>query len=170
MYALIAAHLATLVLNWKDDLVILRGRLRKNKQTKAKEHGNSVRYQFYIFSKKEKKRCKNVFFRWARLLIVLLYGIVDFVFSIIRRYAQDDQTNVSYVAHIFGALSGLLVGIVVLKNRKVEHWERKLKIACVITFVSILLVFILFNVTASVWKDEFFHKPDPALENCQLRL
>ena len=99
-----------------------------------------------------------------------MYGIVDFIFSIFRRYTQDDQTNVSYVAHIFGALSGLLVGIVVLKNRKVEHWERKLKIACVITFVSILLVFILFNVTASVWKDEFFHKQDPALENCQLRL
>ena len=40
IYALVTAHLATLILNWQEDLVILQHRFRnKEKTTAAKFHG-----------------------------------------------------------------------------------------------------------------------------------
>ena len=54
------------------------------------------------------------------------------------------QVKTSYVAHFCGGLAGLLIGILVLKNRKVEHWETRLKLISVCAFVLLILA-------ASVW-------------------
>ena len=43
VYALIAAHLATLILNWQEDIVIMKKRFRTGKSTSAK-HGHIVRF------------------------------------------------------------------------------------------------------------------------------
>ena len=44
VYSLISAHLATLLLNWKEDMVILRRRIRPDKTNSAKDTGTIVRY------------------------------------------------------------------------------------------------------------------------------
>ena len=44
VYALIAAHLATLILNWREDIVIMKKRFRSGKATSAK-HGHITRYR-----------------------------------------------------------------------------------------------------------------------------
>jgi membrane associated rhomboid family serine protease len=66
VYALVTAHLATLVLNWQEDMVILQHRLRgSQKRTAAKLHGPIV-------------RC-------LRLGVVLLYAAIDTSVAVIRR-------------------------------------------------------------------------------------
>ncbi len=125
VYALIAAHLATLILNWREDIVIMRNRFRSGRAPAAK-HGHIV--------------------RTMRLVIVLLYGALDTGTAMWhRRRARTAAANAganlplpscktSYAAHISGALAGLLVGIIVLKNRRVETWERVLKALCLCAF------------------------------------
>lgn len=122
VYALIAAHLATLVLNWHEDMVILQHRLRSStKQSAAKLHGPIVRF--------------------LRLSIVLLYSAIDTGVAVVRRSSH----NISFTAHLSGAIAGLLVGIIVLKNRKVEKWEMKLKICCIVTFALFVGLCLLWN-------------------------
>ena len=56
------------------------------------------------------------------------------------------QQKVSYAAHLAGAMAGLGVGIIVLKNRKVEMWEIKLKKACIVACGLIYAVFVFWNI------------------------
>merc|ERR1712137_198184 len=94
VYALVASHLATLLMNWKEDSVIIAHRVRRQrKRTATKHHGKIVRLM--------------------RLGIVILYAIIDFVVAI---YKRQTQTNVSFVAHLGGVVAGFLVGIVILRN------------------------------------------------------
>ena len=49
IYALITAHLATITLNWHEDMVILQHRFRnKKKTTAAKFHGTMGNYFFRL--------------------------------------------------------------------------------------------------------------------------
>ena len=102
----------------------MKKRFRTGKSTSAK-HGHIVRF--------------------IRLVTVLTYGVVDTGVAVYNRHVTGD-VKVSYVAHFMGAISGLLIGIIVLKNRKVEHWETKLKVVCVVIFVLLMLGMILWNV------------------------
>ncbi len=129
VYSLVAAHLATLVLNWREDRVILQHRLRRSeRRTAAKLHGQIV-------------RC-------LRLAVVLLYAAIDTGVAVYRR----SWANISFTAHLSGGMAGLLVGIIVLKNRKVEAWEKKLKAVCVITFIVFSFMCVLWNIIGDrVW-------------------
>ena len=61
----------------------------------------------------------------------------------------DFVANESLVAHACGALSGLLVGIAVLKNRRVENWEIRLQKVCVGAILTFAFSFISWNVIAN---------------------
>ena len=65
--------------------------------------------------------------------------------AIWRRYDEQNQ-KVSYAAHVAGAMAGLAVGIIVLKNRKVEMWEIRLKNALIVASVLICVVLIFWNI------------------------
>ena len=77
MYALACAHIATLVLNWREDSLILRQRLRDNKET-APVFGGVVRL--------------------ARLLVVGGILAVDVVTSLVN----TGHSSTSYEAHLSG--------------------------------------------------------------------
>ena len=85
---------------------------------------------------------KLFFYRWLKLFIVILYVIIDLAMAVWRR----EQQKVSYAAHVAGACAGLGVGIIVLKNRKVETWEIKLKNACIVACVLIYAVLVFWNI------------------------
>ncbi len=58
-----------------------------------------------------------------RLLFIILFTALDVGQAIYKIYFSDNPGNTSYSGHAFGALSGLLIGVFVLENRKVEDWE-----------------------------------------------
>ena len=73
------------------------------------------------------------------------------------------------MAHLSGAVAGLLVGIIVLKNRKVQTWEIKLKILCIITYSIFIGGCILWNAMAdSIMSAPFFPASQDykSYENC----
>ena len=122
VYSLVAAHLASIVLNWDDDRVILLQRFRKTtRKPKAEFHGNLMRY--------------------TRLFGIFTFAIVDTAYAILNRKSK----NISFIAHFTGALAGFFVGIIVLKNRCVKPWEKKLKIFCILFFALFLIILLIWN-------------------------
>ena len=105
-------------------------------------------------------------------MLVILYAVIDTGWAIYRRYnlnSEKSYQKISVVAHLSGAVAGLLVGIIVLKNRKVHTWEIKLKILCIITYAIFIGGCILWNVMAdSIMSEPFFPASQDynSYENC----
>ena len=59
---------------------------------------------------------------------------------------RREQQKVSYAAHFAGAMAGIGVGIIALKNRKVETWEVWLKNACMAACGLICAVLVFWNI------------------------
>ena len=53
--------------------------------------------------------------------------------------------NSSYAGHFCGAIAGLLLGIVLLENRKVERWETWLRMASISIYLGLLLLTLLWH-------------------------
>ena len=108
VYALLAAHLANILLNYSNmefGIVRLIGIFVVgefgNKRKKKKEKG-----------KVGKVKENEIFF-----VFVFVTASADVGFAIYDRYAAEQVgPPVSYVAHLTGALAGLTIGLLVLKN------------------------------------------------------
>ena len=98
VYALSTAHLASMLLNWREDSLILRQRVR-NRQAAAPTFGKVVRF--------------------GRILLVSSILAVDVLGSVVG----EQKSSISHLAHLVGAVVGVLVGLVLLRNRRVEHWQ-----------------------------------------------
>lgn len=63
-------------------------------------------------------------------------------------------THVGYTAHLCGGLTGILIGIGVLRNLEQENWER------VLWWISMALfaVFITFGIVVHMTCPEYFPK------------
>lgn len=59
-------------------------------------------------------------FRLIRLFIISAYVFTDTASTIYRRFQVDECDRVSYTAHIAGAVTGVLMGVVILHNLKVN--------------------------------------------------
>ena len=73
--------------------------------------------------------------------------------------SEEKYQKISIVAHLSGAVAGLLVGIIVLKNRKVHTWEIKLKILCIITFAVFIGGCCFWNIAADPIMQRYMGKP-----------
>ncbi|XP_047032650.1 rhomboid-related protein 2-like isoform X1 [Helicoverpa zea] len=113
VYALIAAHVATIIMNWSE-------------------------MEFAII----------------QLLVFLLLAAVDIGTAVYDRYWSHLNQNIGYVAHLAGALAGLLVGIGVLRNLEKRKWEKRLWWAAVLLYCSLMLAGILANI---FWTARFQH-------------
>jgi polyferredoxin len=60
-------------------------------------------------------------------------------------YLEEDSST-SYAGHAFGGLAGLLVGAILLENRKVDDWEKIFKWVAVGLYWALILAFILWHV------------------------
>lgn len=123
VYALIAAHVSTLIMNWKEDGAVYEGR---NKKAKAVS------------------RSLDPLIRTARLIFVITFTLFDVIYAVYNHYSGV-KTNTGYMGHFCGALAGFLVGLVLLENRRVEMWEVKLKVVSVCTYISLLIGAILWH-------------------------
>jgi hypothetical protein len=76
------------------------------------------------------------------VLVVALTDIAVFVYDI---YVVGHTTPISYPAHIAGAVTGLLVGIVCLKNLRWQKHERVIWILSILFFAALMIFAIVFN-------------------------
>eukprot|EP00088_Acartia_fossae_P021229 TRINITY_DN22715_c0_g1_i1.p1 TRINITY_DN22715_c0_g1~~TRINITY_DN22715_c0_g1_i1.p1 ORF type:complete len:286 (+),score=24.51 TRINITY_DN22715_c0_g1_i1:106-858(+) len=134
VYSLIAAHLATLLINWKED--------------------SSV---------KIRKVIHKPLTRIIRLTFIILLSIHDIGFAIyVRLYDPENRTG--FTGHLCGAIAGVLVGLVVLENRRVRDWECYVQIFSILFFMALLAFTIVWNFYADEWYNtEYFPRPDEDL-------
>ncbi|XP_035448528.1 rhomboid-related protein 2 isoform X2 [Spodoptera frugiperda] len=111
VYALIAAHIATIIMNWSE-------------------------MEFAII----------------QLLVFVLLAAVDIGTAVYDRYWRHVNQNIGYVAHLAGAVAGLLVGIGVLRNLEKRKWEKRLWWAAVVIYCSLMAAGILANI---FWTERF---------------
>ncbi|XP_026740286.1 rhomboid-related protein 2 isoform X2 [Trichoplusia ni] len=111
VYALIAAHVATIIMNWSE-------------------------MEFAII----------------QLLVFLLLAAVDIGTAVYDRYWRHLDQNIGYVAHLAGAIAGLLVGIGVLRNLEKRKWEKRLWWGAVVLYCSLMLAGVLANI---FWTERF---------------
>jgi len=136
VYSLILAHLSTLILNWKEDVLIVRPKVWKKRgqedKTAKATHGTLI--------------------RMLKLTAVLAFTLVDTGMAVYNKHMYADNNTVGYTAHIAGAVAGLVVGFFALENRRVQNWEEKLKV------VSFLLTLVLLGsgVFWVVFGDEWY--------------
>lgn len=119
VYALISAHLATVILNFKE-----------------------------------------MEFGWVRLIALIFFGATDIGVAVWDRYTAK-QNRTSYAAHVAGAVAGLLVGIVVLRNLRVRRWETILGYFAILTYVLMMGAIIMFNVL----NPDYFLKREAEADN-----
>lgn len=82
----------------------------------------------------------------VRLAFVFVVASADVGFAIWDRYSAEDGVTVAYVAHLTGAVAGLTIGLVVLKN-----FEQRLHTQCVwwvavVIYAALALAAILLNI------------------------
>uniref|UniRef100_T1JDI7 rhomboid protease n=1 Tax=Strigamia maritima TaxID=126957 RepID=T1JDI7_STRMM len=70
--------------------------------------------------------------------------LIDFGVAVYSRYYAENKDNTTgYSAHVCGAIAGLLVGIVALKNLEKRKWEKPLwwiSLICVIIFLAAMMI------------------------------
>ena len=131
VYALIAAHLATLALNWQED--------------------SAVRIQKVIH---------KPLTRIVRLVFISLLTLHDVAFAIYVRLFTDGGNRTGFIGHFCGALAGLLVGIFILDNRRVRTWETWIQWIAISIFTLMLIFAVVWNIFANEWMQGFFPPPD----------
>ena len=63
---------------------------------------------------------------------------------------ENPSYRTSYTAHTAGALAGLLLGVVLLENRRVVTWEVNLQRVTVSLYIILLLVGILWHIVSDI--------------------
>ena len=87
--------------------------------------------------------------RICRLLVVGGILLMDVFTTLLTT-----DSNTSYEAHLTGALVGLLVGLVVLRNRRVEHWETWVKAGACASVVCLLILLAILHTVEEVQMKE----------------
>ena len=70
----------------------------------------------------------------------------DFGYSVYRRLATDEKSQVSFVAHVAGALAGLSMGLIMLLNFKKNLRDKVAFWVAVVVYIAFMLFGILWNV------------------------
>ncbi|XP_077299637.1 rhomboid-4 isoform X2 [Arctopsyche grandis] len=100
---------------------------------------------------------KEIEYAAIQLIVFLCIVGTDVGTAVYNRYFLDLEENIGYVAHLAGAIAGLLVGIGVLRNLEVQSWEKYLWWCAVVTYFFIMAVAVLLNI---FWTDHFPYRPD----------
>ncbi|GBM27269.1 hypothetical protein AVEN_208432-1 [Araneus ventricosus] len=84
-------------------------------------------------------------FGWVRLLGLLIFAGTDVGVALYSRYVEDEKSRTSYAAHFAGALAGLMIGMVCLRNLKIKKWEQIVSWTLFGVFCVLMLFAILWN-------------------------
>jgi len=123
-YALIAAHVSNLILNWKEeDFITCTG----FKGTALATHAGLLKV--------------------LKLTATLAYIVGDIIVSVYSHDTYGSQNTTAYTAHLAGAASGLVVGLLVLHNIRVNTHEIWIKLGCYLVTCVFLGLTILWQLT-----------------------
>ena len=64
------------------------------------------------------------------------------------------------MGHLCGALAGLLVGLFILDNRRVDSWEPAVQWISFALYCAFIIFAIVWNFFANQWVPGFYPRPD----------
>lgn len=125
VYAILGAHVAAIVTNWKE-----------------------MNYKCMDTDELQDHTCKGIgrilLSAPVRLLVILVLVVPDTALAIYRRIAEPETFKVGVTAHLGGFAAGLLLGIPILLNVRRQDWETILgwvTIAIYLAFVAFCCIF-----------------------------
>ena len=121
IYCIVAACIPDIIMNWKEGRAFFISRWRDGKTAHAYD---------------------GKLLRFLRLFAVIAFATFDIGYVL----ANPHNETVSVWAHIFGAIAGVMVGLVWLKDSNEERWEKMAKRASGTVFAVIFLVMLGLNV------------------------
>ena len=146
VYALIAAHLSNLILNWHEERLIIR---LGPKTGATASHGGLV--------------------RMLKVTAIVAFVVADVATAVY----SGPRSSTGYTAHLVGASMGLVTGIMVLDNQRIEAWEQRLKLVCSVLLTSFMLATVLWQLTANniytlLYESQYFLNEtiDDSLDTC----
>ena len=89
---------------------------------------------------------REMTFPWCQILVVVVLITTDIAVYVYDIMVVGHHYPVSYPANIAGAIMGLLVGIIFLKNLRWEKHKRVIWIISVLLFIAMMLCAIIFNI------------------------
>lgn len=81
-----------------------------------------------------------------QFLFFTIYCFMDLGKQVLR-YINNENDGIGYMAHLFGAAAGLLVGIGVLRNLKVRRWEKYFWWIAMTIYTAFMLTGIIIHIT-----------------------
>ncbi|XP_059149666.1 rhomboid-related protein 2-like [Physella acuta] len=126
VYALIGAHIAAIIINWSE-----------------------MNYHAMDITNSKKKVCISILrlvlcapFRLAAIFVIV---VPDTGLALYRRFSAPASNRTGVIAHIGGLQTGLLLGILVLKNLNTSTWERYLGWLFLLAFLCFFVFCCLVN-------------------------
>ncbi|XP_075162410.1 rhomboid serine protease stem cell tumor [Haematobia irritans] len=95
-----------------------------------------------------------------RLASILFFASCDVGFAVYGRFV-DDYPSVSFIAHLTGALAGLTIGVLVLKNFEQKLHEQLLWWIVLGMYTACIIFAIIFNILNSAVMQSFKGPPPP---------
>ena len=127
MMSIGGAQIANAIINWKE--------------------GQVIRLPSFSWGQNWKKWARGYLFQVLRLIAPMLLICADLA------HAKFSTTNTCYASHFAGIFAGLLSGLVLIQNRRVSSWERRLKIFSMIILLCTVSVGISWNIFGNIlWK------------------
>ncbi|XP_042213555.1 rhomboid-related protein 1-like isoform X2 [Homarus americanus] len=94
---------------------------------------------------------------WVQLIVILMIMSLDLGYAVWDTYTNPGTTT-GHMAHLAGAMAGLLVGVVVLRNLRKEKWERYCWWTSLCLFLTLVTTVIILNAVLPM--PEFFPPND----------
>ncbi|XP_027211267.1 rhomboid-related protein 2 isoform X1 [Penaeus vannamei] len=63
-------------------------------------------------------------YRWIQLIIIIFVSVLDLSYAFYDTYGSATPSNTGHMAHLGGAIAGVLVGVSILRNLQRRRWER----------------------------------------------
>ena len=106
-----------------------------------------------------KNMCKlfTLFFNFS---LVILYILIEIILT-----ATDDHEKISHTGHFCGLLSGFVVGIIVLDNRKKDPWETRTRKVLIVLYAIVFLGMMLLHMTKNEYLDYYCFDCKKAFHN-----
>lgn len=121
-YAIIGAHLANVIINWKE-------------MNYGSTDLSNKRWPIRLLAS-----------AYTRIIIILGFLSWDTAYAFYRRFRDTGTVKVGIAAHFGGLITGLLLGILLLKNVRKEKWERVLGWCGFGLYIAAVLTCILLNI------------------------